>query len=172
MAWLKGQEIGGYVQIPRKTRFMNAVQFGQGIGPFTTPKITITNAQIKALRATPKTLVAAPGANKILEFMSLWLMLDYATNVLSESADNLVVRYNNTTGVIASQVIECTGFIDQAADMWTAGIPKVDPIATTAGCVNLPLVLHNNGDGEFAGNAGADCLLYAWCTYRIIDVSA
>jgi len=31
--------------------------------------VTLTNADIKALRATPKTLVAAPGTGKFLEFV-------------------------------------------------------------------------------------------------------
>lgn len=129
--------------------------------------VTITNAQLKALRATPKTLVAAPGAGKVIEFVSLLLSLDYGTNVFTETADNMAVRYTDGSGVIVSQAIEATGFIDAAADTVTFGLPKIDPIVTAAGSANQALVLHNTGDGEWGGNAGADTIVYAKVAYRV-----
>lgn len=130
--------------------------------------VSLTNAEIKALRATPKTLVAAPGAGKVLEFVSAVLLLDYGgTNVFTETADNLAIRFNNTTGVIVSEAIETTGFIDQSADTATNAIPKVDAIAAKSGCENLPLVLHNTGDGEIAGNAANNNLMRVKIAYRV-----
>lgn len=130
-------------------------------------EVTITNAQLKALRATPKQLVAAPGAGKSLQFISAELFLDYGTNVLTESADNLAIRYENTTGVIASQTIEATNFIDAAADTKTNALPKIDAIVAKTGCENKALVLHNTGDGEYAGNAGADTTMRVKVAYRV-----
>ena len=133
--------------------------------------VNLTNANIKALRATPKELVAAPGANKIVEFVSAVFFLDYGSNVLTESADNLAVRYENTTGAIASQAIETTGFIDQAADILTNALPKIDAIVAAANGLNKALVLHNTGDGEFAGNAGGDTTMKVKVAYRVHDVT-
>lgn len=133
--------------------------------------VNLTNADIKALRATPKALVAAPGVNKIIEFVSAVLFLDYGTNVLTETADNLAVRYENTTGALASQAIEATGFIDQAADTLTNALPKIDAIVAAANGLNKALVLHNTGDGEFAGNAGADTTMKVKVAYRVHDVT-
>jgi hypothetical protein len=48
--------------------------------------VTLTNADIKGLRATPKTLIAAPGAGKFLEFVSASLKLVAGANVTSPSA--------------------------------------------------------------------------------------
>ena len=134
--------------------------------------VNITNAQIKALRAAPKELVAAPGANKFIEFISAWLFLDYGSNVLTESDDNLAVKFTDGSGAAVSQTVEATGFIDQAADTLTNALPKIDAIvAAAAGAVNKALVLHNTGDGEYGGNAGADTVMKVKITYRIHDVT-
>jgi len=128
---------------------------------------TISNAEIKALRAAPKTLVAAPGAGKILEFISALLYLDYGTNVLTESSDNLAIRYTDGSGAIVSQAIESGGFIDASADTITNALPKIDAIVAASAGINKALVLHNTGDGEIAGNAGADTVIRGIINYRV-----
>jgi hypothetical protein len=116
--------------------------------------VALTSAQILAMRASPITLVSAPGAGFFLEFVSAVLILDYNSAAYAESADNMAVRYNNGSGVIASQAIEATGFIDQTADTLTNALPKVDVIGAATGVVNKALVLHNTGDGEYTtGNS-------------------
>ncbi|UCF48291.1 MAG: hypothetical protein JSU89_14165, partial [Myxococcales bacterium] len=40
-------------------------------------EVEVTSAEILALNSTPKTLVPAPGAGKVLEFISAILILDY-----------------------------------------------------------------------------------------------
>jgi len=131
--------------------------------------INLTNANIKNLRATPITLVAAQGATKVIEFVSLQLRLDYGSNVLTETADNMAVRFDNGAGAIVSQAIEATGFIDAAADTVTNALPKIDAIVAQASAANKALVLHNTGDGEYGGNAGADTLMVAKVAYRVHD---
>jgi len=133
---------------------------------------TILSAAVKTLRATPVTLVTAPGAGFFVEFVYALLWLDYSTDVFTESTANLVVRYTGTSGAIASQVIECTGFIDQAADTLTNSYAKIDCIIPAASLVNAPLVLHNNGAGEYAGNASGLSLLKVRTYYRVHPVFA
>ena len=129
--------------------------------------VLLSNADIKALRATPKTLVAAPGTGKMLEFLSAVVMLKAGTNVVTEATANLAVRYKDGTSVQVSQTIEMTGFIDQAADQVTYGLAKLDPITARTVAENQPLVLHNLGAGEFAGNAANDALLKVKVAYRV-----
>jgi predicted RecA/RadA family phage recombinase len=128
--------------------------------------VNLTNAQIKGLRAAPKTLVAAPGATKWLEFLSAQLILDYGSEVLTESADNMAIRYTNGSGAIVSQAIEATGFIDASADTYTNALPKIDAIVAAASALNQALVLHNTGDGEYGGNATSDTLMKVRIAYR------
>lgn len=133
--------------------------------------VTLTNAEIKALAATQKTLVAAPGAGLVLEFISAILKLTAGTEVLSEAADNLAIRYTDGSGVIVSEAIENTGFIDQAADTYTNAIAKKDNIVAATGAENKALVLDNTGDAEIGGNASADATMTVKIAYRVHDFS-
>jgi predicted RecA/RadA family phage recombinase len=132
--------------------------------------VEVSNAEIKALRATPKELVAAPGANKFLEFVSAVLVNNGGANALTESADNMAVKYVDGSGAVASQTIEATGFIDQTAKTITNALPKIDAIVASASGANKALVLHNTGDGEYAGNAAADVTLSIKVAYRVHSV--
>ena len=105
---------------------VNVALLSQGASDLRWADVALTNADIKALRATPKTLVPAPGTGKVIEFLSAVLMLKAGTNVLTEATANLAVRYKDGAGVQVSQTIETTGFIDQAADQITYGLQKLD----------------------------------------------
>lgn len=131
-----------------------------------TASVTLTNAEIKALAASPKELVAAPGAGKLLEFVSAMLILTAGTEVLTEADDNLAIEYDDGSAVAASGTIEATGFIDQAADTVTNALPAADAIDASADIVNKNLALVNLAD-EFAGNATADATMEVIITYRV-----
>lgn len=120
--------------------------------------VTLTAAEIKALATTPIELVAAPAAGSKHLFLGMDLKLNYGSEVFTEAADNLVVKYTNASGVAVSEVIECTGFIDQAADTITNGIPVKDNIVAATGAEAQALVLDNN-NANFAGNASNDSTL-------------
>lgn len=114
--------------------------------------VNLTANEIKALRATPKTLVAAPGAGKFIELVSAFLQLTFVTPAYGETADNLAIRYTDGSGTIASQTIEAGGFMDiTTGAKITNALPKIDQIGIE---VNAPLVLHNTGDGEYASGNG------------------
>jgi hypothetical protein len=132
-----------------------------------TATVEISNAELDAIRATPKQLVAAPGAGQLIEFVSAMLILDYDTAAFTETADNLAIEYDGGSAVAASETIECTGFIDQSADMITRAIPVKDPIDAAADIVNKNLVLQNIGDGEFGGGGGTTMTVII--TYRVHD---
>lgn len=133
--------------------------------------VTITAAEIKALRASPKTLVAAPGAGKVLEFVSILLKLTVGTEVLTESTYNLAVKYANGSGAVVSGAIESTNFINAAVDTYTRGLPIGDAIVAAASAENKALVLHNTGAGEIAGNSSNDAAITAIVTYRLHDMT-
>lgn len=137
-----------------------------------TSKMSLTVAQIKALRATPVSLVAAPGAGKVLQFMSALLKLTAGTEVLAEDVggSNLRVKYTNGSGVAVSDIIEATGFIDQLADTYTSTVPVKDAIVAATGAENQALVLHNIGAGEIVGNASDDAAMDVYVSYKVLTV--
>lgn len=120
-------------------------------------EVSLTNAEMLALRASPKTLVAAPGAGKVIEFISAQLFFDY-TGAYTETADNMAIRYTDGSGTIVSQAIEATGFVDATADTITNALPKIDVIAAKSASENKALVLHNTGDGEYGGGNAANAV--------------
>lgn len=126
---------------------------------------SITNAEALALRATPKTLVAAAGAGKVLEFVSLALFFDW-TAAYTESTANLGVKYTNGSGAQVSETIEATGFADAVADTMTVGVAKNDQLVAKTGCDNQALVLHNLGAGEWGGGNASNVIRYV-CVYRV-----
>lgn len=123
--------------------------------------VTVSAAEILALRATPKTLVAAPGAGKFLEFVSALLRLNFAVvhSAPSNGGDDLGIRYTDGSGqLVASQ--EATGFINAAANALRLLKGGAAPVATVTDVVpvdNAALVLHNVGVAEFPG-AGTSTL--------------
>lgn len=129
-----------------------------------TKTVTITSAEIKALRATPKTLVAAPGTGLLVTLAEIVLILDSATVAYVESSANLSVRYGTTTGPKASDDIETTGFIDQTSDIMITGRPKADMLGLKSAVENQPLVLHNLGAAEYTTGNG---VIYAKVSYRV-----
>lgn len=132
-------------------------------------EVSIAAAAIATLRATPVTLVAAPGAGFMLQFHNAVLLLDYTTPGFTESADNLVINWGTSSPVSASETIEMTGFIDQTADSVTVAVPDggaATAIGAATKFANLPLVLFNSGDGEYGGSGGSALRVKTW--YSVI----
>lgn len=124
-------------------------------------EVSITIAEMKAIRGTPKTVVPAPGAGKALLFLSAALIYDYAA-VYGETSDNLVFRLTNGSGPACSDVIEATGFIDQTSDQMRNAVPVKDVALAS----NAPIVLHNNGDGEFTGTGSPVRVRVAYAVFN------
>lgn len=103
--------------------------------------VTVTSAEILALNATPKQLVAAPGAGKILLFEGAQIELIYNSAAYAGIAagEDLSIKYTNGSGAEVAQC-EATGFLDATAN----AIRYLRPAAAAAvnPAVNAALVLH------------------------------
>lgn len=113
-------------------------------------EVTISTAELLALNATPKTIVAAPGAGIVLVPLALAVILDYAGVAYNGIAagEDLALRYTDGSGAIAFTV-EATGFLDATADaIRTGGIDAAAAAAITP-VANAPLVMHMT-TGEIA----------------------
>ncbi len=77
-------------------------------------KKTITSAQLLALNATPQEIVAAPGAGKMLEFVSMAVHKPAGTAYAGVAGgEDLAVKYTNGSGAQVNTSLETTGFVDQ-----------------------------------------------------------
>lgn len=132
---------------------------------------SITNAQMLALVATPVTLVPAPGAGLILEFISGALFFDYTAAYGEPSApDDLVVRYENGSGTITSQDVDATNFLTAAADAMAFVAPLAGAITTVrlkTAVDNKALVLHNTGAADYTGGNAGNVVRYN-ISYRVV----
>lgn len=120
------------------------IKDGGPLGPSVTygfAQVRVTSAEILALFATPKTLVPAPGAGKLLEFLGGSIALDATATAYAGVAagEDLTIKYTNAAGVIVSTTLETTGFIDQTTDQVRTFKPIVTDLIPA---VNAALVLH------------------------------
>lgn len=134
-------------------------------------RIDIPAADIKTLVATPAELVPAPGAGKTVITDGLQLFLFAGTEVLTESSDDLIVKYDNGSGTAIVTTIETTGFIDQAVDQMMIAVPIVLAGSTILGTNENKNVVLLNNSGEFAGNASNDASLRVYVQYHVVDTA-
>lgn len=128
-----------------------------------TAKIVITSAELLALNATPKTLVAAPGAGKLLVFDEAVVYKPAGTAYAGIAAgEDLAVCYRNLSGAQVNTSLETVGFLDQT----TAQTRITRPIVTEyTPVVNAALVM-----GLLSGEiTTGDQPLYVTLQYHIIE---
>jgi hypothetical protein len=138
-----------------------------------TKVVNLTSSEIKALAATPKELVAAPGAGKLIEFISALFILNYGSEVLAEPSapDDLAIEYDNGDG---QQIVtwDTTGFITSSEDameiIYSSGVSGGASAVMTAANVNKNIALINTG-GEYTGNASGDTTMKVFVTYRLYE---
>jgi len=137
---------------------------GQKVGY--TVEVTITSAQIKAIRATPITIVAAQGAGTVIEFLSGTFFFVYGTNVLT-NPQNLALKLKDGNGTAVSAAVTAAGFLDQAASESQLVTQTNGAIYSKANSDNQPLVLHNTGASEITGNAANDSIILVKLSYAV-----
>lgn len=99
--------------------------------------VTITTGQLLALNATPKTLVAAPGAGKIILLEDAQLFLDYNSAAYAGIAagEDLEIRYTDGSGQLVATV-ETDPFLTATADAYRhvrpATTAAIIPVANAA----------------------------------------
>lgn len=151
---------------------------------------SIVDADIKALVTTPQTLVAAPGANKIIAWRRIELVGKFSagayTNVNTTEAgvyatlgtadaSDYILNYNADSFVRATAFLNTAGTQYATVLPWrgiSAGYNGANPLVfTSTEAINTPLKLtaFNNGAGDFTGGNAANTLKW-WVEYTILDV--
>lgn len=109
-----------------------------------TALVTVTSAELLALNATPKQLVAAPGAGRALIFEGAMVSKPAGTAYSGiATGEDLSIKYTDASGLAVGGA-ETTGFLDQA----TAQSRYIRPTGAASGVsdivavANAALVLH------------------------------
>lgn len=128
--------------------------------------VTVSSAELLALNATPKTLIAAPGAGKVLVLdgaQRFWYDYNSVAYAGIAAGEDLAMKYTDASGVIAAQV-ETTGFLDATADEHRIVYPLAD--AAKEPVANSPIVLHMLTGEIITGNSP----LKVRVRYRTLDL--
>jgi len=125
----------------------------------------ISSAEVLSLDSTPKTLVAAPGANKALAFVGAIVFYDYnSVAYVVDGTDNMGVYYASSGDFVAG--LETTGLLDQAADVYRGTADFASTLSTMDVSVNTALELRLTG-AVTTGNSPIGVRTF----YRVIDLS-
>ena len=111
--------------------------------------ITLTTAQVNALRATPIAIIPGMGAGTWIELISAVVSYRYVTTAFTVGADeDLVIEYADGTDATAS--IETAAFLDQADDEIRFYPNVLAAGADAEASINQGLQVFNTGTGETA----------------------
>lgn len=127
-----------------------------------TVKVTISSAEILALNATPKTLVAAQGASTIIDLVSCQMFLDY-NSIAYATNTSLWLSYNASGGDLHTTAVSIAS---TTADYYVKFDLNAQTAYNSAVRVNTPLVAYVSGGNPTAGNS----VIYMYLTYRVITL--
>lgn len=135
-----------------------AVNLGNTIRSYVDVKLT--SAQLDTLNATPVSLIAAPGAGKVIIVDKVVGFLDYNSAAYAGSSEVLSIRYTNGSGATICSFQEA-GFLEATAD--TYEVPAIIDVLPVA---NAAIVAAANADLT-SGNSPIYLRLY----YTVLDLA-
>lgn len=157
-ATLTGTELLEVVQngSSRRTTAQDIANLNSSDVELLTSTVEISSAEILNLNSSPKTLIAAPGAGKLISIQSMviqynYITAPYTTNTTLSIRLGTNTMYNNVT------------ILDQTINQYTFGVPNSQ---TTSDPINQPVVVTVNAGNPTDGSG----TLKVFLTYRIITV--
>lgn len=129
---------------------------------------TLTNAQIKALHATPIQIIAAPGVGNVILVQRLVAKLNYGgTNVFTAAASQTIDAYYGTAISIGT-TLNNAGIVAAASQLQSNGANV--SAAAYASLSNVAVNLYNSVVTEIAGNAANNNTISYWVAYSIVTI--
>lgn len=153
---------------------------GTGVTPtfqneliLSTAVTTITSAQIKVLRATPLTLIAAQGANTIITVVNVSSKYVYAGTNAFTNGQNIILRYGNGLNAALSGNIITATSLNGTINTFGTQLGLVSQIDKAAGVLDNSLIqIANSGASEITGNAANDNTLILQIFYIVSSTLA
>lgn len=133
----------------------------------------LTNAQVKALHATPIQVIAAPGAGKVIRILSAIGKMQYGgTNVFTAAAAQSIQLYlgAGTTAIASATPIVTNTMLVASASQITGINPGLAGITTYTSIANQAVYLYNPSATEITGNAANDNTVPYSITYQVITI--
>ncbi len=130
------------------------------VGDIRTIEIELTAAEILLIYSTPKTLVAAPGAGKLIEFISAVGFLDHGGTDFAGGGAMVIQTITGNTAL--SDAVAAATLINASADAYVIFQALSAEVATN---INDGLELTNATQVHTTGNG----ILRIKVTYREID---
>jgi hypothetical protein len=160
----------GYVLTSNGASSDPSFQAVAGANGLSSVSITLTNSQIKNLRATPIQLIAAPGANKIIMPVgNAWWVLNYGGTSAFTGTNTIGVYFNNAAGTPFIGTPLMAAFeINSTANLFgvKAGVvASADPAVVT----NYGIYAVNLGGSEIGGNAANDNTITLAFSYMVLS---
>lgn len=111
--------------------------------------ITLSSAQLLALRATPIQIVAAPTAGNVILVNSCTYSYNYVTTAYGTTNVTLSLILGNPTNGTVGGTIAGTGLLDQTASSFTTiPTPNNTGVLVTANATAKALFIKNTGSAE------------------------
>lgn len=130
-------------------------------------KVTLTSAQLLALKATPITIVAAPGAGLMIQVDALSFYYKFGATGYTLNAGTLKLFMGPAANAKALCASQATGLIDQAANRAVPFVALLNPGALTdAQALNVDLVVANDGAAEFTLGDGTVDVIVAYSVVK------
>lgn len=151
-------------KVPSQQSVKAYVDAQVAVGGLTTATVDITSSEILNIFTTPKQIIAAPGAGKILQVVSLMAYYKFGTTAYSASA-SFAFKYDNASGAAVN--ISSLTMLDNAADalIFPELATQTNDVLVTP-YVNKNIIFTNTSANPTSG----DGTLRIYVTYKTITV--
>jgi hypothetical protein len=127
--------------------------------------LTLTSAQIKALHGTPLTIIAAPGANRVIVSFQVFLQYKFVTTAyVVPSGANIDIGFSGEDA--ESIQVPAAGLIDQTAN--TVAVVSSTSVMPQSAAANVALQIDNDNVTEFTVGDGT-LVITVW--YFVLTLS-
>jgi len=129
--------------------------------------LTLTSAQLLALKATDVQLVEAPGVGYVHHLEGVSLRLNFGTVAYTLNAGTLKV-YMGASSAGLAQTADLAALLNAGASSVNVGVPALATgVTAKANAENKPLVLGNTGAAEFTLGDGTLDVVVVYSTLQI-----
>lgn len=119
-------------------------------------QLVLTAAQLKALKATPISIIAAPGSGKFIQVMSCSVRYTFLTTAFTLNAGTLKLYHGPVANAKPLTADLASGIIDQTANTSDLDVPILATGALTdAQALNVDIEVGNAGAAEFTLGLGS-----------------